>query len=83
MASVNIKTPDVAVSLVLLLLYTQNGPYCLTKSNIFKFLWWVPKDAFFLQLNAYQPFEVIQGQLFWYQSKEHNMLLPITRFSPL
>jgi len=28
----------------------------------FKFLWWAPKDASFLQQSAYRPFKVIQGR---------------------
>jgi len=28
----------------------------------FKFLWWAPKDASFLQQSAYQPFKVIQSR---------------------
>jgi len=28
----------------------------------FKFLWWAPKDASFLQQSAYRPFKVIQDR---------------------
>jgi len=28
----------------------------------FIFLWWAPKDASFLEQNAYRPFTVIQGR---------------------
>jgi len=28
----------------------------------FKFLWWAPKDASFLQYSTYRPFNVIQGR---------------------
>jgi len=28
----------------------------------FKFLWWAPNDASFLQQSAYRPFKVIQGR---------------------
>jgi len=27
----------------------------------FNFLWWAPKDASFMEQNAYWPFKVIQG----------------------
>ena len=35
----------------------------------FKFLWWAPKYASFLQQSAYRPFKVIQGRWFWHQRK--------------
>ena len=36
-----------------------------------------PKDASFLEQNAFRPFKVIQGRRFWHQSKE-RMRLPIS-----
>ena len=35
----------------------------------FKFLWWALKDTSFLQQNAYRPFKVIRGRLFWHNRK--------------
>jgi len=41
------------------------------------FLWWAPKDASFLQQNAYRPLKVIQGRWFRHQSKG-RLRLPIS-----
>jgi len=35
----------------------------------FKFPWWAPKDASFVQYSAVRPFKVNRGRWFWYQSK--------------
>ena len=51
----------------------------------FKFLWWAPKDASFLQQSAYRPFKVIQGRWFWHQSKGRMdfLLVVNSNFGPI
>jgi len=51
----------------------------------FNFLWWAPKDASFLEQNAYRPLKFIQGRWFWHQSKG-RMRVPIvinSNYGPL
>jgi len=51
-------------------------PICAAGLSLIKFFWWAPSNDFFRK-SAFQPFKVIQGHWFWYESKV-RMRFPIS-----